>query len=184
MATTRLLTIADLAGLPDDGNEVELLRGEIIRMPPPKTEHGRITSFVNYLLQDWVRGTGLGAVYDNAGFALAHDPDTVLGPDVAFVSAAREKEVREAERQGRYPNVAPDLAVEVVSPSERPGDVHQKVLAYLDAGTRLVWLLYPRRRAVAVWDAERVEHLLGEGDVLDGGDVLPGFRVAVVDLFP
>lgn len=183
MATTHLLTVNELLALPDDRDEVELLRGEIVRMPPPPPEHGELTSLVNYLLFDWARATGLGRTYDTAGFALARDPDTVLGPDLAFVRAEHVRQVRQGGRRDPYPDLAPDLAVEVVSPSERLGTIRGKVDAYLDAGTRLVWLLNPRRRAVAVWTSERTERLLGEGDVLDGGDVLPGFRVAVVDLF-
>ncbi|MDP9363937.1 MAG: Uma2 family endonuclease [Chloroflexota bacterium] len=114
------------------------------------------------------------------GLFLAHEPDTVVAPDVAFVRA--ERLPSPSERRGFSP-VVPDLAVEVVSPSDRQAKVDEKVALYLAAGVPLLWVAYPRRRVVRVHRPGREPVELGEGDVLDGEDVLPGFRLPVADVF-
>jgi Uma2 family endonuclease len=180
MATTaRLLTAADLAALPDDGDQLELLRGEIVRMPPTKPRHGRITSRAVRLLGNHVEEDDLGLVFDNCGFLLARAPDVVLAPDVAFVRSGRLRD----EDLDDYPALAPDLVIEVVSPSDTARDVQDKVLTYLAAGVRLVWVVEPRGRTVTVWAPDRTARIVGEDEILDGGDALPGLRIAVADLF-
>lgn len=114
----------------------------------------------------------------DTGFVLSRDPDTVLAPDVAFVRADR---LPPPGQRHRFAELAPDLAVEVVSP-DRATDVTEKTLRYLDAGVALVWVVYPAQRTVAVHHAGGEMRLVGDDGVLDGGGVLPGLALAVRDL--
>lgn len=113
------------------------------------------------------------------GFILRRDPDRVRSPDVWFLSHGRLKEVA---REGFYEG-APDLAVEVVSPGEEAEAVLAKVLDYLGAGARAVWLVYPELQAVEVYGRGREGRLLRPGEVLEGGEALPGFRLPLKALF-
>jgi Uma2 family endonuclease len=114
------------------------------------------------------------------GYLLSHEPPTVLIPDVGFVSFERGR--AHVHSSSPFPG-APDLAVEVLSPSNRPGEIHGKVADYLAAGCRLVWVVDPKRQAVAAHRDLLSPALLGRSDHLEGGDVLPGFRVLVEELF-
>ena len=178
MVATGLMTIEELEQLPDDGYRYTLIRGVLYRMPPPKPCHGRITTTVAGYLRSFVAEHRLGIVSSNSGFVLARDPDVLLGPDVAFVRADRLP-----PDEDRYPDLAPDLAVEILSPSNTGPDVEDKIREYLAAGVPLIWLVDPRRRTVRVRAADGTDHLLTEADELDGGDVLPGFRLPVARLF-
>jgi Uma2 family endonuclease len=180
MATTKLMTAEQLAELPDDGHKYELMRGELITMAPAGRRSGRLGLSIGRLMAEHVEAHNLGEVYGaDTGFILARDPDLVLAPDAAFVLAERLAGVPE---DGYLP-LAPDLAVEVISPSERAGHISAKVIDYLDAGVRLVWLIDPRRQTVTVYTPDRTAHILRSPDVLDGGDVLPGFRLSLAELF-
>ena len=112
------------------------------------------------------------------GFVLARDPDTVRAPDVAFLRASRPS----GPQRGYYPG-APDLAVEVLSPDDRPGYVREKVAEWLEAGTLAVWVIDPRTRTVTIHSAGKQASVLEESDLLTGGSLLPGFALAVRDLF-
>ena len=130
-----------------------------------------------------VRQRKLGVVLvGDAGFGLARDPDTLRGPDVAFVSRDR---VPSEDEQVRVFEGPPDLAVEVLSPSNTPESVRAKVADYLAAGTRLVWLVDadPERETVTIYRSLLAPRTLSRDDDLDGADVLPGFRVALAKLF-
>ena len=122
-------------------------------------------------------GSGVGA---NTGFFLSREPETVVAPDAAVVRADRLPP--RSERTG-YLDLVPDLVVEVVSPSDSQPEIDAKVGLYLAAGARLVWVAYPRPRSVRVHRPGREPVELSEGDVLDGEDVLPGFRLPVADAF-
>jgi Uma2 family endonuclease len=111
----------------------------------------------------------------------AHNPDTVLGPDVAFVQAARVPP--EGVPKKHWP-MAPDLAVDIVSPRDRAGEIARKVARYLHAGTQMVWVLYPEKRTVVVHERSGATRTLADGDTLDGGDVVPGFTCQVSALWP
>jgi Uma2 family endonuclease len=162
-----------------DIGRCELIRGELCRMIPPSFEHGRITIKLTGPVVNHVEAHGLGTVVAaETGFLLAHDPDTVRAPDIAFVRAARGP----GPERGYFPG-APDLAVEVLSPDDRPGYVREKVAEWLEAGARTVWVVDPRTRTVAVHAPAEDPRVRGESDTLDGGDVLPGFTLAVRDLF-
>jgi len=178
MATTKLMTIEDVEHLPDDDYRYSLIRGVLYRMPPPKPRHGRVTTSVVLHLGAFVRERGLGVVYTESGFALHRDPDVLLGPDVAFVRADRLPDDEDS-----YPDLAPDLAVEVLSPSNTPALVAEKLTEYAAAGVPLVWVLDPQRRTARVVTRSGSDRLLSADDELGGDMVLPGFCVLVDRLF-
>lgn len=157
----------------------ELVEGEIIVLTPAGWEHGEVANEIAYHLNVFVRTHGLGRVVAaETGFLLAREPDTVRAPDVAFVHAARW-----VHTSGFFPG-APDLAVEVVSPHDRFSDVAQKVQDWLTHGARQVWVVDPNRHVIHVHQHDATVVELGEDDILDGGDLLPGLRLAVCDCFP
>jgi Uma2 family endonuclease len=128
-----------------------------------------------------VETNDLGVVFAaETGFKLASDPDTVRGVDIAFVSKARLEAVGEVE--GYWPE-APDLAVEVISPSDTYTGVEEKVTEYLQAGAKAVWVVNPRRRTITVYRSLNEITILTEQDTLDGGEVVPGFRCRVSEVF-
>jgi Uma2 family endonuclease len=177
----RAVTAEELLHMPDDGLRRELVRGEVIEMTPAGHHHGRITLNVTTPLDQHVRLHDLGTVYAaETGFQIASDPDTVRAADVAFVRRDRLAEGEDTE--GYWPG-APDLAVEVVSPGDRYTDVEAKVLEWLEAGTRMVVVVNPRRRTVTVYRSLSDIMVLTENDELDGGDVVPGWRLPVREVF-
>jgi len=168
--------------MPDDGFRYELVNGELRRMAPASRRHGVLAMRAGWRLAQYVEAQGLGEVYAaETGFQLSWDPDTVLAPDVAFASRQRLEEVGEVE--GYWPG-APDLAVEVISPNDRYTEVEEKVLKWLDAGTRVVVVLNPRHRTVTVYRSRTDITILTEEDTLDGQDVVPGWTVPIKELFP
>lgn len=161
-----------------DIGRCELIRGQLIMMNAAGGKHGRITQGIAYALDQHVRSVKLGAILAaETGFILSRDPDTVRAPDVAFVRVGRE-----CDTEGFIPG-APDLAVEVLSPDDRPGYVREKVAEWLEAGTMAVWVVDPRVRTVTVHQAGRKPLIFGEPEVLRGGDVLPGFELPVREIF-
>ncbi len=165
----------------DDGQRWELVEGELIELVPAGFEHGQVSMRLGSRLDAYVEQTGVGVVVAaETGFHLARDPDTVRAPDVAFVAADRLPP--RAVRQ-RFLDLAPDLVVEVVSPGDRPGEVAAKVRTWLVAGCRLAWVVYGVSGEVAVHTPDGAVVRLSTDDVLNGGDVLPGFRLAVADIF-
>jgi Uma2 family endonuclease len=153
------MTADDLLRMPDDGFRYELIRGELRKMPPAGQRHGRIAINISTPLNQFVRAHAIGTVYAaETGFRLASDPDTVRAPDVAFVSRDRVEPV--GDIAGYWPG-APDLAVEVVSPGESYMDVQDKVLEWLNAGTRMVVTVDPGRRITMVYRSPNEISLLG-----------------------
>lgn len=180
-APERMLTAEELLTLPDDGNRYELVRGELVCMAATGGRYGIIASRVDYRLRAFVEAHGLGEVCAaETGFRLAQNPDTVRAPDASFI--ARERLPGGGAPEGYWP-FAPDLAVEVVSPSDRSDDVLAKVQEYLRAGTRLVWVFHPRTQTVMVYRASGEVLLIQGQDALSGEDVLPGFHCRVHELF-
>ena len=180
-STTTLVTAEQFMRMPHDGHRYELVAGELRTMSPPDLIHGDLMLRLGGLLQTYVREHKLGmAAGGDPAFLLARDPDTVRGPDVAFISQERLAENPLAH--GVWPG-APDLAVEILSPNDRPREVKEKIHGWLQAGVRMVWVVNPDRRTVAVHrPAAEIETLTEDAD-LDGQDVLPGFRCRVADLF-
>ena len=182
MAVVRQQVTADeLLLMPDDGFRYELVQGELRQMNPAGIVHGRVTMSFAWRLARHVEENRLGTVYAaETGFRLASDPDTVRAPDVALVSQARVEAIGEVE--GFWPE-APDLAVEVVSPGDSYTDVEEKVFAWLDAGTKMVVVINPRQRSATVYKSSIDIVALAEADVLAGGDIVPGFELAVQEIF-
>lgn len=182
MATTRLMTAKDLWELGESGSSGrELIRGELREMSPAGDEHGELSASILWFLMLHVRQHNLGTVYAaETGFFIARDPDIVLAPDAAFVQSRRLRDDRD---RSTFVEIPPDLVVEVNSPSDRISDVTDKVMIYLDAGVRMVWVVDPRRRIVTVYIPDHTAKILTTDDELDGGDVLPGFRLAVSEIF-
>jgi Uma2 family endonuclease len=176
-----LMTVEDLYTMPDDGRKYELQGGILVSEPLPGFRHGRIAIGMAVLLSEHVEKTQLGVVIGNdSGFILSEDPDTVRGPDVAFVSRERVNAIGDPVKA--FPG-APDLAVEVLSPSNTRASMHAKVADYLAAGSRRVWVVDPEARTVKVYASLLSPRELGPEDVLSGEDVIPGFEVVVGELF-
>ena len=174
-----LLTVEEFMRLPDDGMVHELDEGRVVCMPPSAFRSGRVAALVLIRLGVYVAQHNLGIVTGpDAGVILGRDPDTVRAPDVSVIRRERVVDTGRAYVPG-----APDLVVEVLSPSDRYSAVARKVAQYLAAGARLVWVIDPEARTVAVYrpDGEVVE--LGADGVLDGEDVVPGFRLPLAELW-
>lgn len=180
MATqTQLVTAEELLMMPHNGMRLELVRGELRKMPPAGDEHGELAHELGYYLSKYVREHGLGKVYAaETGFRIGTNPDTVRAPDVAFISRDRL-----TPRQPGFRALAPDLIAEVNSPNDRPSEVAEKVADWLHAGVRMVLVVDPRKRTVTVYRSLTDTAVLTEADQLGGGDVVPGWRLAVRDLF-
>lgn len=181
MNVKQLMTAEDILDLPErPGVRYELIDGELREVPGAGALHGLIALMVLNLVQDFVQRRGLGVVFaDGVGYVLRRDPDQLRIPDVSFV--AWDEVPDEGIPEGFWEG-PPALAVEIVSSHDRAVDIHDKVRAYLSAGTRLVWVLWPQQTSVTIYDPAG-QRELGPDDELDGGDVLPGFRVRVGDLF-
>ena len=177
----RLMTAEELLQMPDDDNSYELVAGRLIQVAPSAWFPGVVAANLLGEMSPHVRRNQLGICGTaDSGLVLRRGPDTVRAPDVWFVRADRiPVEVRDEFFPG-----SPDLAVEVLSPSDRFAAVVEKALDYLAAGTRLVWVIDPKGRTAAVFHPDGSAHLLGEDDSLDGGEVLPGFSVMLRDLLP
>lgn len=179
--TAPLLTADDLMAMPDDGYRYELDEGKLVRLPMSSNESSDIAGGVLSALRGYAYPRKLGRVTGADGaYILRRDPYTVRIPDVGFVSASR---MPPREERRRFLELAPDIAVEVVSPSDNARDVQAKVREYLDFGVRLVWVVHPIQRTVMVYAADRTERILHVDDTLDGGDVLPEFTLEVADIF-
>ncbi|MDP9349630.1 MAG: Uma2 family endonuclease [Gemmatimonadota bacterium] len=180
-AEARPVTAEELLRIPEDGFRRELVRGELRVMTPAGHRHGRLAVNVTVPLAQHVRENGLGAVYAaETGFRIGSRPDTVRAPDVAFVRRERVDEIGESE--GFWPG-APDLAVEVVSPDDAYTVVEEKVFDWLSAGCRMVVVVNPRKRTATVYRSRSDIVVLTEEDVLDGGEVVPGWRLPVGQIF-
>lgn len=157
----------------------ELVDGEMRELSPTAGDSGWISAVIISLLTIHVRASGLGWVFSNeTGFVLFDDRQTVRAPDAAVVLRDRL-----AKPPRSFVAMAPDLAVEVLSPSDRMADAMSKVAMYLQAGVRLVWLVDPPSQTVTVFRLDELPTKLGVGDTFDGGDVLPGFSVPVAEIF-
>lgn len=180
MVTTtksKLMTAEELLTMPDDGYRYELVKGELRKMAPPGLYHGVNGSRIVETLLPHVRRNGLGEVpIPSPGFILSRSPDHVREPDVCFIRQERMDYTR------RYFQGAPDMAVEVISPNDRYTAVNEKVADWLEHGTLMVVVVNERNHTVQVHTADGVVELT-EADTLEGGDVVPGWSMAVADIF-
>jgi Uma2 family endonuclease len=176
----RLLTIEEYADLPDDGWRTELVRGQVVREPQPSYEHGRIQSRLIGILEAHLKALAPHlACVGPFGVITEEMPGTVRGPDLAVVRRDRVVDLHHAG----FLRGAPELAIEVVSPSNRAGEIQEKVSEYLDSGATMVWVIYPQTRTVAVHGAGGEARFITGDELLPGGDLLPGLRVRVSELF-
>ncbi len=180
MSTKTLLTSEDLWKIVADGSRYELSKGELLPMTPVGMEHGGIVIRIGRLLSLYAEEKRLGLVGTAIGFRLTRNPDTVRAPDVAFV--ARERLPKEGVPK-KFAEFPPDLAVEVLSPEDTASEVNRKVEEYLTAGVRLVWVADPATQTVTVYRSLQDVKVLTTDQELDGGEVLPGFRTKVAELF-
>lgn len=163
---------------PADGSRLELVRGVIVTMSPPQGEHGLCCAEITYQLKAFVRAGRLGWVTSNdAGILVEQDPDTVRGPDVAFWSRGRLS----ASPRG-YSTVPPDLAVEVVSPSDTRTALDRKLREYVRSGVSVVWYVNPELAIVTVYRGSVDGQTLDETDTLTGDGPLAGFSCRVGEL--
>lgn len=181
LTVTKPITADDLLAMPDDGWRYELVEGELRRMSPTGQEHGVVTINLTTPLHSHVKANKLGVVCAaETGFVLSHNPDTVRAPDIAFISRERY------ERVGRTPKYwegAPDLAVEVLSPSDTVRRVEGKVKNWIEAGARMVWVVSPKLQIVTVYLSLSDISVLTDKDVLTGGSLVPGFQIPVSEIF-
>lgn len=176
---TKLITGAELATMGDIG-PCELVEGRIVPMSPTGNKHGGIELNIGAALREFVRPRKLGKVQvGEVGIYTQHNPDTVRGVDVLFISNERHA----GQKSPGYLEVAPDLVVEILSPNDRWIDVTQKLREYFAIGVRLVWVVDPEARNVYAYSALTDVREFSENDELPGDDVLPGFSVKVAELF-
>ncbi len=178
----RFYTLADLRAMPDDGIRRELHHGELIEMNSPAFKHMLLASQIFGLLFIYIRAHDLGNVGAEGGYLMHTDPDsgkqTVLIPDVSFVSKARKPKNLDDLFMG-----APDLAVEIISPSETYMMIRAKLRDYFAYGTRMVWLVYSDTQSIEVFTSFENVAIAGLDGIISGGEVLPGFTLSVQDIF-
>ena len=175
--TTHLMTAEELIRLPDDSMCHELIKGELLTMSPPGLAHGVVTGKLTTRLENYISANNLGVISAEAGFKLETNPDTVLAPDIAFIARDRIGTIT----PGFHPN-SPDLAVEVMSPSDTKPEVDRKTALWLELGAKSVWNVNPKKRTVEVNLANGEKRLFHETDELVD-DTVQGFRVAVSEIF-
>ncbi len=181
ITATRLLTADDLLRLYSQGVRGELIRGVLHETMPTGYAHGKIAVNLSAELRYFVKPRKLGSLTaSDSGVWLERDPDTVREPDIAYFSA--EKIPLDALDTG-YAEVAPDLVVEIASPSDSRREAREKAEMWLRYGVDLVWVVQPDTRTVDVHVPGRAVVTLTEHDTLDGLDVLPGFTCAISDIF-
>lgn len=168
----------------DDDLGYELVHGQLVPVMPASLPHGRIATFLGGQLDAFLRRTRLGRVYSEAGFVLdlPDDPDRLRGPDLAFVSHTTLDAAGGEPERGFFRGV-PDLAIEIESPSDRKPGTRRRAAEYLEAGVTLVWTIHPQTRTAIVYRSHGSIRLLRAEESLDGEIVLPGFRLALAELF-
>lgn len=175
-----VLTLEEYATLDEQGQEhiTELVRGVLVREPRPGRRHGELQVEMAFHLRRWAEERG-ARVSVESGFVLERDPPTLRGPDVAVVLESSDVETDDHGWGSR----APDVAVEVLSPTDSSTAIRRKTMDYLDAGARLVWLVDDEARTVMVHRPDGSANLLKEAETLSGEDVLPGFSLSLEELF-
>lgn len=177
----KLITADELFMMPNTKRGCELVRGRIIKYMPTVITHGIVATQIGQALSNFVKANKLGIVLAaETGFYIFQSPDTVRAPDASFVG--NEKLAKHGITEKFFPD-APDLAVEVVSPSDRKKDIEEKIKDYLSAGVQIVWIVYPQNRIVAVYRQNNIVSILRDNDELDGESVLPDFRLSLTELF-
>jgi Uma2 family endonuclease len=173
----KLMTAEDLLAMPDDGMLHELVEGELRTMSPAGFVHGDVAGFIHIHLGRFVIDRRLGRMpISETGYMLRRNPDTVRCPDVSFV---RKERIR--DERGLF-NGAPDVAVEVVSPSDTVDEIQEKVLDYLAAGSVVVIVVNPRTRVVTIHTAGGTRQVPPDGSI-EAPEILPGWSLPLSELF-
>lgn len=179
--TQNITTAEELLSAASDLGPCELVRGELIMMSPGKGRHGAVEARILGGLIAFVRANELGEVFgSSAGYILSRDPDTVRQPDVSFLTTERLKD----QDLDAFLEGAPNLAVEVLSPSNTVAEMHLKMEEYFGAGCRVMWVVDPLRRSVIIYRPGASPTILAENDTLTEEEVLPGFSLPVREIFP
>lgn len=175
---TQITTAGELFKLSNDSRRYELVKGELLTMSPTGEQHGAVTMNLSLLLGNFIKSNKLGVLYAaETGFQLETNPDTVLAPDISFIACDGVENLSEGYHVG-----PPDLAVEVLSPSDSQSKVQRKTTLWLELGAKAVWVVNPRRRTVEIIRRDDKRTLLHESDELVD-DTVPGFRVKVSEIF-
>ena len=181
LETVTTMTADELLAMPDDGYRYELIKGELRQMSPAGRKHGRIAASISRRLGQFVEENSLGETYAaETGFIIDTDPDTVRAPDASFISRERAEAVDEDD--GFFPG-PPDLAVEVISPSDSYTEVEEKALDWLRAGTLMVIVIDPKKQTATIYRDLDDICILTLNQTIEGGDVVPGWSLALSDLF-
>ena len=182
-ATLQKLVTADEFYEMARGRRAELIRGEVIWMTPAGAEHGMYAMDLGSEIRVFVRKNKLGIVCAaETGFYIARNPDVVRAPDVAFISNETLKSIGGKVPAKFFP-CAPDLAVEVVSPGDRAEEIETKVQEWFEGGTQQVWIAYPTSKTIHIHVSASQAQILRRGDIISGGEVLPGFECPVNEIF-
>jgi Uma2 family endonuclease len=172
-------TDQELLALPKDGHDHEIINGELY-MSPAGSNHGEIIGRLLTWVGHHVLTQRLGRIFDGqTGFRMKSGD--LFSPDISFVTTARWK--RQQKSGEVFFQFAPDLTVEVLSPGDKVGAIEEKIAQYFTNGCRMVWVVNPLNRTVLVSAASRAQRLLVAGDLLDGGNVLPAFKLPISELF-
>jgi len=178
MATATLMTVEEFAALPENGQMHELVEGELLSMPPPHFLHSDIVAVILKSLIIFLDKAGIGTAFAESGFLLRETPPTVRQPDLCVLTKER---LAARPREG-YFRGAPDVAIEVLSPSDGADDLHLKIRQYLAAGAKAVVVVSPRAREVWIYRAEGSPLALRDGSV-ELPDVLPGWALPLAEIF-
>jgi Uma2 family endonuclease len=180
MVSTKVVTADELSAMGSDA-PYDLIEGELHEVSPSWVKASIISQAISGWMTPFVREHSLGFITgEQGGYLLSQDPDTVVAPDLAFVQTHRIPIGYDFESFFPGP---PDLAVEVVSPSDSQAEVFRKLARYAAANCPVVWIIYPAQRAVTVHELGEPPKTFQEGEVLTGGEILPGFELAVSEIF-
>lgn len=182
VAAKKIWTEADLMALPEDGYDHELVDGELVMSPKNAWYHGRIAARLSNAIYQFVVKHRLGAVLDSStGFWMYNR--NCRAPDISFVPKERLLSLQFDPREKHFFPGAPDLAIEILSPSNTRREMDGRLRDFFGSGTQIAWIIDPEAERVEICHSETDRRLLGSGGFLDGESLLPGFRYAVADLF-
>lgn len=177
----RLITAEEFERMPEEpGVRMELVRGRVVRMSPGGVRHFRVIARLTKLFLDYEEQSGLATVLLTTGVKLSESPDTVLEPDLALVRRDRFREV--GEIPGFYPG-PPELVVEVLSPTDRPGATRQKIARYFECGVRGIWVVDPAVASVTVYTAGAAPRTIAREGIVDAHDLFPGLHCDLRSIF-
>jgi Uma2 family endonuclease len=180
--TPKLMTAEELFEMPEDDFRYELLDGVLIKMSPANEDHSEVMGNVTVIFRAYRSNhPGVRVLPGDPGIVLRRRPDRVRAPDLAYFAPGRLP--RRAEPARGFIEIMPDLVVEIVSPTDRAGEVRRKIAEWLDAGVRAVWALYPERHVLVVHPPDTPPRTYAEDETVEGGSVMPGFVCKVAEFF-